>query len=768
MSGFLSVLVSYGATAVNAAYQKIIASDTTSQAGANFASAVALSGDGNYVVIGSSLAGPADDGAVYVYYNNNGNWVEQAKLVVSNAVTGDGFGCAVDITKTGDRIIVGAQNAAAIYIFQRSGTVWTEELNLSSGSTSTYFGNSVAINDDGTVIFVGEYGATGSVGIIHTYEIPGSTWAGLDWSADTQDLPTSATEANSYHGWAVACNYNGGRCIEGAPSDDNQGKTNSGAVTIHNRTLGVPGWHLIPYKGGSWSTFMRTYAIWYGPNKANVTYSFSYDINILSDGDYTFAYAADDRITWDVDGGVSTVYSGFGSPPTKLINLTAGNHTLNVSIYNGSATASSDYSQNPGGGAMTVTDSVGTVIWSTLDLVTTPWTKDTLLEPPYASTDGQFGYSVAMNSVGDRAVIGAIGESPDGITNAGSAYIYKRTGTVWALEQQLTANDKAADDKFGYSVSINSIGDKVAIGTINADIPTKNNTGAVYVFDRGGTVWTQSEKLTAYDAAVGDNLGNAISLNDAGTGVIVGSLNNDPKASTDSGAAYYFALTASAPFKPADPHWDKVSLLIIADNGSQGDKSFIDMSKNRVPLTAGSAVAINTTQYKFGTGSMAFPTSGYVVTPVSTVFDFTNASFTMEAWIYPTGFDSPHSCVIMNANPISGKAWELELEDTSRRLTFLYNYVVGGGGSALSGPVITKNEWSHVAVTYDGTTIRLYSNGVLGASTTNTLNMGTGSVRVGWHSDASFLGYMDEVRITKGVARYTDPTYTIPTASFYS
>lgn len=551
MSGFLSVLVSYGATAAKAAYQKIIASDTASQTGANFGSAVALSGNGNYIVVGSALAGSADDGAVYVYYNNSGTWEEQAKLVASNAVAGDWFGCAVDITKTGDRIVVGAQkanalpynqdNSGAAYIFQRSGTTWTEEVYISGGDggSNDYWGSSVAINDDGTAIFIGAYGDGTNVGFVHTFLIKGNTWAGLKWNTDDDRLPTSATESNSYHGWSVACNATGERCIEGGPGDNNQGKTNSGVVTIHRRSLGgVVGWRHVSYS--AWGSFMNKYAIWTGPYTSGGTRSISAIINFPITGLYTIQLASDDRVTWNIDGGSPSSYRGFTGYTTVTLDIQAGDHTLSMDIYNSIGTEG-----NPAGAGFRITKPDGTELWTTLDLINTPWTRDIWLEPPYPSNDGQFGWSVAMDAIGDRVVIGAIGESPTGIASAGAAYIYKRTGTVWALEAQLTADVKEAGDKFGYSVSINAAGDKVTIGTIYANIPTKTAAGVVYVFERSSSIWTQSSKLTAGDAEAGDNLGSAVSLNDAGTGVVVGSLGNDPLGSIDSGAAYYMQIPIS-------------------------------------------------------------------------------------------------------------------------------------------------------------------------------------------------------------------------------
>jgi hypothetical protein len=669
MSGFLSVLVSYGATAVKAAYQKIIASDTASQAGANFGSAIALSGDGNYIVVGSALAGSTDDGAVYVYYNNSGTWEEQAKLVASNAVAGDWFGCAVDITKTGDRIIVGAQqanglpynqnNSGAAYIFQRTGTTWAEEVYISGGDggSNDYFGNSVAINDDGTAIFIGAYGddAPGTnVGWVHTYLIKGTSWAGIHWKNDDDALPTGAQEDGAYHGWSIACNADGTRCIEGAYGDNNQGKTNNGVVTIHHRNS-----------------------------------------------------------------------------------------------------------------------------------LTSAWTKDIWLEPPYPANNGRFGWSVAMDGAGERVAIGAMGESPTGITGAGAAYIYKRTGTVWALEAQLTADVKEAGDKFGYSVSINAAGDKVTIGTIYANIPTKAAAGVVYVFERSSSIWTQSSKLTAGDAEAGDNLGSAVSLNDAGTGVVVGSLGNDPLGSIDSGAAYYFPLAATVPFVPSDPYWANVMLLINADGMSANATNFVDKSNYSSPLTiAGNSGATDylvcntaikpsttgsTGSIKFGGATPGVGAGTYIGLTAPLVMS--NTAWTMEAWIHPVylyNSGNDHNSIFI---------WGTELE-----LWLMHGGQVGVtyNSSPWSGPYsgpggikVLINEWSHIAAVYNGTVISIYVNGVLWGTKTGVTNfnntaknMGIGS-HIGGNSEV-FRGYMNDLRITNGVARYTGATYTIPTTSFYS
>ncbi|NNF20660.1 MAG: hypothetical protein HKN67_01865, partial [Saprospiraceae bacterium] len=86
------------------------------------------------------------------------------------------------------------------------------------------------------------------------------------------------------------------------------------------------------------------------------------------------------------------------------------------------------------------------------------------------------GYSVSIS--GDYACIGAYHDD-DGGTNSGSAYIFKRSGTLWSQQTKLTASDAAAGDFFGYSVSIS--GDYACMGAYNDD-DGGTSSGSAYVF----------------------------------------------------------------------------------------------------------------------------------------------------------------------------------------------------------------------------------------------------------------------------------------------
>lgn len=155
------------------------------------------------------------------------------------------------------------------------------------------------------------------------------------------------------------------------------------------------------------------------------------------------------------------------------------------------------------------------------------WTQQQILTASDAATGDVFGYSVAIN--GNTLVIGAIGKN----ANTGAAYVFVRSGTTWIQQQKLTANDGAAGDIFGDSVAIH--GDTAIIGAAGQT----SGTGAAYVFVRSGTTWAQQQKLTASDAATGDNFGYSVGV--VGDTIVVGA----PNKNSVTGAAYVFVRSGT-------------------------------------------------------------------------------------------------------------------------------------------------------------------------------------------------------------------------------
>ena len=162
------------------------------------------------------------------------------------------------------------------------------------------------------------------------------------------------------------------------------------------------------------------------------------------------------------------------------------------------------------------------------------WIEQAKLTADDADGNDHFGYSVSIS--GEYAIFGAYGNDDDG-GNSGSAYIFARNNEEWAQQVKLTASDAAADDLFGWSVSI--CGDFVLVGAdYNSD--NGNASGSAYIFYRDENDWSQHAKLTADDAAHQDYFGSSVSV--SGEYTIVGAHGNDD-GGEGSGSAYIYSIS---------------------------------------------------------------------------------------------------------------------------------------------------------------------------------------------------------------------------------
>lgn len=168
----------------------------------------------------------------------------------------------------------------------------------------------------------------------------------------------------------------------------------------------------------------------------------------------------------------------------------------------------------------------------------------TSAEPNYVmpievqADDGQvgdnFGYSISVS--GNYAVVGAPYDNIAANVNQGSAYIFYFNGTSWTQQAKLTASNGAANDNFGFSVSIS--GDYVIIGAPYDDVGAFTDEGSAYIFTRSGTTWSQQANITGGSAVGGDNFGFSVSID--GSYCTVGAPGDDVGSNADQGTAYYF------------------------------------------------------------------------------------------------------------------------------------------------------------------------------------------------------------------------------------
>ncbi|MEK9634196.1 MAG: hypothetical protein VW622_10190, partial [Opitutae bacterium] len=161
---------------------------------------------------------------------------------------------------------------------------------------------------------------------------------------------------------------------------------------------------------------------------------------------------------------------------------------------------------------------------------------------PDGAASDQFGVSVSQS--GNISAVGAWNADPDGLTDAGVAYLYQleANGSATYLTK-VTAPDAAADDQFGYSVS--QSGNILAVGAYKADPGGLSDAGAAYLYqlEANGSA-TYLTKVTAPDGATGDNFGYSVSQ--SGNILAVGAWNADhPGGLSNAGAAYLYQLEAN-------------------------------------------------------------------------------------------------------------------------------------------------------------------------------------------------------------------------------
>jgi hypothetical protein len=179
--------------------------------------------------------------------------------------------------------------------------------------------------------------------------------------------------------------------------------------------------------------------------------------------------------------------------------------------------------------------------------------------------------------------------------------------------------------------------------------------------------------------------------------------------------------------------------------------------------TVGNA-QISTAQSKFGGSSMYFDGTGdRLVGANNPNVNIDAGDFTIEGWIYCATPTTTNSIVAKGFGAAGG--YMLWVQSTLRMR--VYN-AAGTQFNAASTGTISANTWTHVAAVRNGGTITLYINGVADGSvaytgtSTNSAVIEVGSYGAG---SADFSGYIDDLRITKGVARYT-ANFTPPTAAF--
>jgi hypothetical protein len=163
-----------------------------------------------------------------------------------------------------------------------------------------------------------------------------------------------------------------------------------------------------------------------------------------------------------------------------------------------------------------------------------------------------FGISVALSADGNTLAVGAYLEDSnatgvggdqanDLARNAGAVYVFARDDGAWSQQAYIKASNTEADDEFGWSVALSSDGNTLAVGAGGEDSSATGvngnesdnsiqNSGAVYIYARSGSTWSQQAYVKASNPDVGDNFGYRVALSADGSTLAVGAPNEDSSA----------------------------------------------------------------------------------------------------------------------------------------------------------------------------------------------------------------------------------------------
>jgi hypothetical protein len=526
----------------------------------------------------------------------------------------------------------GTVNATALYV---DGSEFVSGLWTESGSNIYYTSGNVGIGTDfpkKTLEVAGPMRITDGLSNVCDLNVELGSW--------TLQSKLTAPDAaqGDYFGESVSISGDGSYALVGVPKDDGPAGTpqpNYGSAYIFSRsgstwtfqskiTAPDPGadqfgysvsissdgsyalmgafYDYVTYPNtGSAYIFSRSGSTWsfqqkiLAPDKGPQDF-FGWSVSLSSDGSYAVATAPGDDTGGTFQNGAAYIFSRSGSTWTYQSKLTAPDaatddwlgESVSISGDGSYVLVGAESDDRPG---QPVTDNAGSAyIWVRSG---STWTFQSKLTAPDGVSGDSFGNSVAISSDGSYALMGV---RYDDVTYAdqGSAYIFSRSGSTWTYQSKLTAPDPYVADSFGYDVSISSDGSYALVGaTLTDDVAA--NSGSAYIFSRSGTNWSFQHKILAPDAAQSDEFGNSVSISGDGSYALVGAWKDDDVAA-NSGSAYIYnlpvTLNVSKPIVADGAMLSFTGQHICFPEGPMGQGLVVSANKNKYvslngPLTTG-------------------------------------------------------------------------------------------------------------------------------------------------------------------------------------
>ncbi|WP_325893307.1 FG-GAP repeat protein [Grimontia sp. NTOU-MAR1] len=454
-------------------------------------------------------------------------------IKASDPSTSDQFGWAVSVSEDGNTLAVGGiaedsnadltnatgeSNSGAVYVYRFASGRWSEEaiIKASNAGAGDQFGTSVSLSSNGNTLAVGtryeDSNADGSSatgadnsGAVYVYRFASGRWS------EEAFIKASNTGAGDYFGWAVTVSGDGNTLAVGAYAEDSNAD-------------------------GSSAT---------GADNSGAVYVYRFDSN-----------------NWSEEAFIKASNAGASDYFGWAVSLSSNGNTLAVGAY--AEDSNADGSNDTG-----ETDS-GAVYVYRFD--SNNWSEEAFIKASNTGASDYFGHSVSLSSNGNALAVGAYGEDSNAdLTNAtgenasGAVYVYRFASGRWSEEAFIKASNAGASDYFGYSVSLSSNGNTLAVGArserstdtgINGDgnnDDAPSNRGAAYVYRFDFNKWSQEAYIKAkYNTHTGDYyFGRSVSVAGNGNTLAVGARYEDSGATGingdgniggggDTGAVYVF------------------------------------------------------------------------------------------------------------------------------------------------------------------------------------------------------------------------------------
>ena len=436
--------------------------------------------------------------------------------------------------KVSDGIAFGSGTTAFTLAFTPVGADWSgtetqQKLTASDPGADHSLGEGATMSADGNYAVVGAFywlptGLSTPLGKAYVYVRTGNTWA-----QQATLSPTGGNEAQGtgYFGFSVALDATGTRVAVGmryGETGTGSGNYNQGCVFVFKRT------------GTSWAqeTFFQA------SDKATQD-QFGINVDINGDGDYIAVGAYKHSHSSNSEAGAAYVFTRSGTTWSQQAKLVASNAAAE-DFFGESITISKDNNYiavgAPGhdnGGGLTGAGAVYVFVRSG-----TSWSQQAFLQhsDKVYGDEGGRGHAVDLSDDGEYLIFGTK-RKPYANAN-GAAYIFLRTGTSWAQQAKLVSSDLANGDFFGYACRLSGGGDRAVVGAPRETTGSTTHNGAVYIFSRSGTSWSQSKKLLASDKSGGEQVGSSIGISDTSGRIVSGAPYDDDNSLNNSGSAYFW------------------------------------------------------------------------------------------------------------------------------------------------------------------------------------------------------------------------------------